>query len=70
MIQVGTPIKITEVADDHIIVQFARPGRIEITANKGRLIAHVYEGATIIHDQQPLITYDSSIGIDGPLRVD
>lgn len=57
-------IKLEVLNDDkqHFCVFFEHPGRIEIAlAPGGKIVAHVYRGAKVNPDQQPLGMYDGTI---------
>lgn len=46
----------------HFMVSFDRPGRIEVSVTKsGRVIAHVYEGAEVSMEQEPLGAFDGTM---------
>jgi hypothetical protein len=55
-------IKLDVLDDDRFMVSFERPGRIEVSYDdSGHLVAHVYEGADVDLEQEPLGGYDSSV---------
>ncbi len=56
-------IKMDVINDEaqHFTVVFDRPGRIEVLVVDGKVIAHVYEGAEIDTDQEPLGVYDATL---------
>ena len=56
------PIKLSVLNDraQHFLVTFNRPGRIEVTMVDGAIVAHVYEGAAIDAEQDPLGAYDGT----------
>ena len=49
----------------HLAVSFARAGRVEVSViargpDKGRLMVHVYDGAEVDEDQEPLGCFDGT----------
>ncbi len=47
--------------EDHFIVAFDSPGRIEISLVNGRIMAHVYKGEDIDLEQSPVGAYDGTL---------
>jgi hypothetical protein len=50
--------------DNAAVIAFARPGRVEVFVVDGVLHAHVYEGALIDLDQEPLFAYDGTLPVN------
>jgi hypothetical protein len=47
--------------DQHFIMRFDRPARIEVSVVDGKVIAHAYSGYDTDIEQEPDLVYDGSI---------
>jgi hypothetical protein len=60
-----TPIilRVLDAERDQLSIHFSRPGRVEIDFDdkRGGLQIHVYEGANIDSEQEPLGVYDGTL---------
>ena len=56
-------IKMEVINDEnqHFILTFDRPGRVEVSVVDGKVIAHVYDGAVIDESQEPLGGFDATL---------
>lgn len=62
-------ISMTPLGLDHFVVEFDRPGRVEITTTEdGDIIAFVYEGTKWDREQEALGMYDGTIDKNIPWK--
>lgn len=56
-------IKMKVINDEkqHFVIELHRPGRVEVTVNNGKVLAHVYEGAETNLEQELLGVYDGTL---------
>lgn len=55
-------LKVNNDAKQDFLLTFERPGHVEINVSKGKVMAHVYEGATHNSEQHPIFVYDGASG--------